>query len=470
MASVERQSAEVLVVGGGLAGFSAALAAAESGAAVTLIEKTASCGGSTVLSGGGFAFAGTDMQEVAGIRDSIALLRDDLLKVGNNKNDADLVEVFLERQLDTYDWLKRRGVEFGAVALASGMSVPRAHPVNPSRMMEVLRAAISQTGRITIQTECAALRIHPGDSFEASPSVRVDSRGRVFDMPVTRGIVLATGGFSRSEMLLERYTPHLRRALRNGGAENTGDGFLMGLALGADHRDVGYIKGTFGFSLNGYLGQPPECGITSRLFVAMYEGAIIVNLDAKRFVNESVSYKVIGEACLQQRDAVGFQIFDARIMARSNPVPTTSDFRLAEKLGLMVRADTLPELAERLHIDSKELCRTIDRYNRSVADGIDTEFGRTSLGAEYGRPVTIEVPPFYGYPCSTSVLATYCGLAINPSMQLVNPYGEPVSRVFAAGEIVGGFHGEGYSSGSALSKAAIFGRIAGQNAAKQAAT
>jgi len=468
MLSKDRPATEVLVIGAGLAGFSAALSAAEAGAAVTLVEKCNHHGGSTVLSGGGFAFAGTGAQQSAGIQDSGELLRADLLAAAKGKSDSVLTGVFVERQLDTYEWLCGLGVEFGPIALASSMSVPRAHPVDPRRMMEALRTRISRNDRIAIWNECAAERILPGSSPDEPLSVAVHTNGRAFDLGVSAGVVIATGGFSRSDLLLERYVPHLRQALRGGGAGNTGDGFLMGLALGADHRDVGYIKGTFGFSLNGYAGGRPQHDAAPMLLISMYEGGIVINLEGRRFVDESISYKLIGEACLRQRDGVGFQVFDSRIMAKSSAVPTTNDFRLAEERGLLWRADTLRELAQQLRIDPDALAQTVSRYNSAVADGVDPEFGRKNLGAGYGQLATIAAPPFYGFPCSTGVIATYCGLAVNRSMQLVNPYGAPVPRVFAAGEVVGGLHGDDYMSGSALSKAAIFGRVAGANAAKLA--
>ena len=462
----DRHSADVLVIGGGVAGFCAALSAAEAGADVILLEKRNHYGGSTVLSGGGFAFAGTDAQEAAGILDSDELLRADLMKVGNGKNDPALADIFIARQLDTYKWLMAQGVRFGEIALASSMSAPRVHPVDPHQMMETLLTKMSETNRIAYWSGCAANRILPGDSPEVPLTVAVRTKEDMFDLRVSAGVVIATGGFSRSEKLLERYAPHLRQALRGGGVGNTGDGLFMGLALGADHRDVGYIKGTFGFTLNSYLGAKPEDDESPMLVISMYVGGIIVNLDGKRFVNESISYKRIGDACLKQRDAVGFQIFDSQVMAKSSPIPTTNNFHLAEKRGLLVRAYTLTELAERLRISPVALAETVSRYNNAGRGGVDAEFGRKGLGGDYGQLVTITEPPFYGVPCSTAVIATYCGLAVDRSMQIVNCFGEPVPRLFAAGEVVGGLHGEDYMSGSALSKAAIFGRIAGENAAK----
>jgi fumarate reductase flavoprotein subunit len=198
----------------------------------------------------------------------------------------------------------------------------------------------------------------------------------------------------------------------------------------------------------------------------MFKGAIVVNNRGERFVDESISYKTIGDACLKQPDGVGFQVFDDRIMQKSSPLPTSNDFRRAEREGLLRKSETLQGLAAELKLDPETFVATVKLYNDGVAAGVDAEFGRTGLGSGYGERPKIEVAPFYGFPCMTSVLATYCGLAVDRSMQLLNPFGEPIPGVFAAGEVVGGLHGENYMSGSSLSKSAIFGIVAGESAAR----
>lgn len=466
MDGAPKLSTDVVVLGAGLAGFCAALAAAEAGADVVLVEKMPRHGGSTIQSGGSFAFAGTDAQRAAGVEDGAERLRADLLKAGANKNDAGLVDLYAEKQLETYAWLKAHGVAFGPIALSSSMSVPRTHPVDPVLMMEELRQRIEARSDIRLMWSCAATRIRHGGQDQAITLTAVAEGRAPVQIAPRRGVVIATGGFSRSELLLERYAPQLRQALRSGGAGNTGDGFLMGLALGADHRDVGYIKGTFGVSLNSFPEVSYEAADDAMLIISMFKGAIVVNTRGERFVDESISYKTIGDACLKQPDGVGFQVFDDRIMQKSSPLPTSNDFRRAEREGLLHKSETLQGLAVELKLDPETFAATIKRYNDGVAAGVDAEFGRTGLGSGYGERPKIEVPPFYGFPCMTSVLATYCGLAVDRSMQLLNPFGELIPGVFAAGEVVGGLHGENYMSGSSLSKSAIFGVVAGESAAR----
>src|SRR3546814_5202886 len=129
-------SADVVVVGGGLAGFSAALEASSAGADVVLLEKQSSIGGSTVLSGGSFAFAGTDKQKELGIEDSSDLLAEDLTRVGGNRNDPALVRLYADNQLQAYAWLRERDVSFGPIQISSGQSVPRLHPTQPMDVID----------------------------------------------------------------------------------------------------------------------------------------------------------------------------------------------------------------------------------------------------------------------------------------------------------------------------------------------
>jgi fumarate reductase flavoprotein subunit len=256
----------------------------------------------------------------------------------------------------------------------------------------------------------------------------------------------------------------MARALKLGGSGNTGDGLLMAWKLGADMVDMAHVNGTFGISLNYYPDLRAPAADEALLRLAIYRGGIAVNREARRFADESISYKKLGEICLDQPDSVGFQIWDARIMAQSVPAPTATDFDGALALGLVRQADTIQNLARAVGLDPVMLESTISRYNADVADGHDSVFGRTSLGRGWGKLVTIDKPPFFVYPCTTGVLSTYCGVRVTPRMECVDVFGDTIPNLYAAGEIVGGFHGSGYMSGSSLSKSVIFGRVAARTA------
>ena len=122
--------------------------------------------------------------------------------------------------------------------------------------------------------------------------------------------------------------------------------------------------------------------------------------------------------------------------------------------------------AGKIGIDPTALAATVQRYNDSVRNGVDEDFGRDGLSPHYGKLVTIETAPFYAYPSTRGIIATYCGLTVDPQTRVLDVFGEPIAGLFAAGELMGGFHGVAYMTGSSLGKCVIFGRIAGRNATR----
>ncbi|HYZ33199.1 MAG TPA: FAD-dependent oxidoreductase [Crenalkalicoccus sp.] len=443
---------DVLVIGAGLAGFCASLEALAAGRAVVLLEKQPEVGGSTVLSGGAMAFAGTEGQAEAGIEDSDDRLREDLLRVGERRNDPALVEAYVEAQLDTWRWLRGHGVRFTSVQLGGGQSVPRSNRVDPRQMISALAECAGGNSCFTLRVGTPARRlIREGDRITGARTDDEEIRAR-------HGVVLASGGFSRDETLLALFAPAQRDALRIGGRGNTGDGLRMACAMGAGLADIGYIRGTF--------GTHPDAGSEQLSIIhAIYKGGIAVNRHGMRFIDESLSYKIIGDACLQQPGGLAFQIFDQPIMELSVPGVATSDMRAGLADGRVLQADTLEALAQRAGIDPDGLRSTLARYNADVATGRDTLFGRDGLSSHYGKLRAIGTAPFYAFPSTSSVLATYGGLALHPQMRVRDVFGAPIPGLFAAGEVTGGLHGAAYMTGSSLGKSAIFGRIAGRNAA-----
>ena len=451
------ETADLVVVGAGMAGFCCAIEAATLGASVILLEKSREVGGSSRLSGGSFAFAGTDQQRAAGIEDSATFMLDDLRRVGEHKNNESLPRVFGDEQFATYRWLESLGLAFGPPKSGAGQSVPRTHRVEPAGMFVALAEAATRTGRVTPMHEAAATRLVCDTDGRTVRGAEVIQGGRTFAIGATRGVVLTTGGFMRDEALLANFAPGQRNALRMGAPGCTGDGLRMAWALGADQCDMGYIRGTFGIH--------PDSGPEDHHFLhSIYTGAIAVNRSGQRFVNESLSYKLVGDACLGQPGAIGFQIFDQAIMERSASDGSSFDAGAELRAGRLIEAPDTDALEARLGIDASGLATTLRRYNEDVTRGADTAFGRTSLSSGWGRPTAIERAPFYGYPSRSAVVGTYCGLVVDEWLRVRDVFGAPIPRLLAAGHITGGFHGAGYMTGTALSKAAVFGRLAGRAA------
>lgn len=447
----------VLVLGGGLAGAAALLAAAEAGAYAVLLEKADTLGGSTVRSAGLSAFAGTDEQDEQGIADSVDLLREDILATGGHVNDPALVDLYCERQLGAYRWLKGLGVRYGRIHAASGQSVPRSHPSDTTAMLRALFTAAGRLGA-RIVTRAGARRLLREDGWVVGVEVERDGERHQVRADA---VVLATGGFSRDRDLLARLAPLMKDALLAGGAGNHGDGLLMAWQLGAGMRDLPYVKGTYG------IYHEPHPGEDGTGILAVYKGAIAVDRDERRFVDESIPYKALGDASLAQPTARTWQVFDATTMAESNDEVPIYDFGDRLRAGMLETADTIEELATVLGTAPGVLEATVADYNDRIACGESDAFGRVHLVGGVGERRPISAPPYYAQLSATVVLATYCGVTVDPAMRVLDVFGEPIPRLYAAGELVGGFHGAGYMTGTSIGKSAVFGRIAGASAAAE---
>ena len=448
---------DLLVVGGGAAGFAAALEAAERGAEVLVLEKLSETGGSSAMSGGCLAFAGTDMQREQGIEDSAALLASDLKQLGGGAADDTLITAYADHQLETYEWLKAHGQVFApGLEASSGQSVPRVHTVDPADLVRLLAARWRATGKVTLLTGTAARRLRRDATSGRVTGLLAEGPDGALDITARRGVILASGGFSRNPELLAQFAPTCEHAVFVGGEGNAGDGLRMAWALGADLRDMAQIKGTF--------GKHPTDELNNHSCLCVYKGAIAVNQEGRRFVDESLSYKLLGEACLRQPFGTGFQILDAPIMASGDNEVRILDFERRLEEGLFIEADTLEDLARQIEVPEATLLKTVADYNHFVDAGEDPEFGRRHMVHNHGALRRIETPPFYAYPSTAAVYGTYCGLRVDRQMHVIDVFGERIDGLLAAGEVVGGFHGNAYMTGSALGKALIFGRIAARAA------
>ena len=454
-------STEIVIVGGGLAGAAAAFEAANAGAEVLLLEKMAETGGSSAMSGGCLAFAGTDLQAVNAVEDSSDLLMKDLIEVGQGENVKELVQAYVDNQHETYQWLKAAGTEFSPIVEASsGQSVPRVHTVDPADLVRLLISRAKATGRARVLTSTPVSRLM-SDAAQRVTGVAARLNGELVAFEARKAVILCSGGFSRNKDLIRRFVVGYDNALIAGGEGNVGDGLKMGWSLGADFRDMPYIKGTF--------GKHPTDETNVHSCQAVYKGAIAVNQDGKRFVDESISYKLLGDACLRQPYGAAFQILDQDIFEQGDNRVRILDFERRLEDGLMLKADSLDELAEMIDVPAEALKATVDEYNGFVSAGNDKAFGRKRLVHNHGALRRIERAPFYAYPSTTVIFGTYCGLAVDREMQVRDVYGEAIDGLLAAGEVVGGLHGAAYMTGSALGKAVIFGRLAARTAVARAA-
>ena len=450
-----RSSADVVVVGAGCAGLCAAVEAAEQGLKVVVLEKlSSSLLSSTAASGGYFAFVDTDLQRKQRVLDSADAFRKDMEMSGGGKSDPALVELYLAHQLDTYYWLQERGVIFWHVEMGIGMNVPRCHATDPQRVLEVLaRGARRQDVAIEYDWPVTGLD-------RSGSGLRVRGAGGA-SVSASRGVILATGGFSRNPALLGRFVPGLERVrIVDGGLGATGDGILMAEALGADLDSMEGVKPNF-FSYafrEAREGAPDRFQHETPVGMVYHVGGILVTQAARRYVREDLNAKDIAMATLKLPEAMSWGIYDESVRRRVLAEKTIYINPLA--MAKSLRADTLEELARLAGLPADALIETVRSYNANCRSGAPDPLGRAHLTARVGTPFPLEEPPFFAFPTAPNMATTFSGVRINSNVQVVDRNGEPIPALYACGEIVGGFHGVSFMTGAGLGQAATFGRVA----------
>lgn len=448
---------DLVVVGTGISGQTTATTAAEAGLNVALLEKTDSRGGSSVMSGGWFAFSGTDEQAERDEHDTRELFFSDLVEVGEHLNDVDYLNAYLDHQDEAYRWLKDHGVLFKEISVSSGQSAKRSHLSEIKDVIDDLHDDFESAGGQTFM-QCRAQDLVRDETGRVTGVVAQTPNGE--ELFTSRGgVVLATGGFSRGQDLLRIFAPEQLNALPYGGLGNTGDGLRMAWKLGAGMADMSFVSGTY--------GSHPETTVDfQELLTAYYMGAIVVNQNGRRFTDESQSYKKLGRDVVEQPEGLGFEIFDNSVREQSEPGVSLKDIGELERRGHVHRADTLEELAEIAGIDAQALVQTVAEYNRAVAEG-DDEFGRTSLCNGVGELALIVQAPFFAYPAKALMTSTYCGVTVTPKAEVVDVDGDLIDGLYAVGEVTGGFHGAAYMTGTSLGKGAVFGHLVGEAVSKK---
>jgi fumarate reductase flavoprotein subunit len=458
---------DVIIVGGGGAGMAAAIAAADRGASVTLLEAGKRPGGSTALSGGVFYAAGTSIQRAAGVEDDAERMYHYYMTFNRWNLEPWLIRRFCEESAPTLEWLIGMGVHFPVEGLyVSGMDDrPRGHHSHGSgvEFFEHLLGAASARG-VTIYPN---VRV---ESLVTEGGVVVGISAQGAEMRAG-AVVLATGGYGANRALLAELNPDvaaqdLRWSFYFGSETSRGDGLIMGRAAGASITGEGrlLVNASPGFSRDVADFHPPWL--------------VFVNRDGRRFMDETAPYAIAGHRIEDQPGKLCFAIFDEPTRASS---PSRHPFadklgvgdyaysgdRLLEeaKKGRVLVADTLDALAAKAGIDSVTLAGTVAAYNEDVRSGGDRRFFKQ------GALTTIETAPFYAAEVhAASFGATSAGLRIDPDARVLGADEKAIPGLYAAGETAGGILGERYvGGGNYISSAIIFGRIAGRGAAAFAA-
>jgi len=453
---------DVIVIGGGGAGLAAALTAAGAGASVCLVESQPRVGGSTALSGGGFYAAGTSVQRGLGIDDDPAAAFQYYRVLNHGRVDVDVVRRFFDLGPATLDWLIGLGADYRPELLDNtGLDLPaRTHypEGGGAGLVAVLERACREWGvTIAVGNRVESLVVEGG----AVAGVRV--RG---ELTRSGAVVLAAGGYARDWDLLERHFPIAAAAGEwygsVAGSGSVGDSIRLGEQVGADL--TGRNKGMVAIAPS--LGRP---GRSARY--------IYVDRHGRRFANESLYFTMKMETMALQ-DGPCFAIFDegmrreiddapvppGELRARDLSIVTwTAVGAEAERTCRVYQGETARDLASRAGFDPDVFAGTLERWNADCRAGVDRQFGQ-----EPKRMRAIDSPPFFAVEARPAVVVlTGYGCRVDSEARVLGAGGVPVPALFAGGEATGNVLGEMYlGSGNGVASAVIFGRIAGESAAR----
>ena len=436
---------DVIVIGAGGAGLTSAIAAHEKGARVILIEKTELLGGNTNYATAGLNAAGTKVQEKLGEKDSADLFYEDTMKGGKNKNNKELVKVLANNSSSIVDWLIERGADLSEITSTGGQSAKRTHrPTGGAAVGPNIVAALSKTAeneKIDIRKGTKAIEIVKTKNKIVGVKVR-EIDGKEYTIKA-KAVIVATGGFGANAQMVEKYNPKLKGFGSTNNPAIVGDGIVMVEKVGGALVDMKEIQ-THPTVVHNKTNMITEA--------VRGEGAILVNKDGKRFIDELETRDVVSKAILEQKGKSAFLVFDEGIRTKLK----AADGYV--KKGFAVEG-TLEEIAAKIGADAKTLEATLNKYNEAVKNKVDSEFNKKTL------PKELTGTKYYAIEISPAVHHTMGGVRINTNAEVLGKNGRPIKGLYAAGEVTGGIHGANRIGGNAVADITIFGKIAGENAA-----
>jgi len=443
--TVER-TVDVVIVGSGAAGLSAAIEARNAGASVLVLEKLSHVGGNTYISGGYVYGTGSKYQASKGFTDDTpeALVEYWMERAEGNAW-REMLELVAKKSGETLDWLVENGVEFGD-PMATGISpVTRAlrSPSGGVGLVEPIEKKAREAGAEILLNTTAEQLLTEGGKVTGVRAVS----GNDTLIVKAKAVILATGGFDVSREAKAQYSPDIVDQESISSPGNVGDGIRMALEVGADL----VMKG-------GYIGlyKVPEVSYRSSVN-KRFTNALLVTEEGKRFVNEAIDYPILHKAMVQTGSPMFYQVFDSTIQF--------DDVETAIELGVAFKGDTIEELAKAAGLPEKTLKETVERYNAACKAGVDEEFGKAAE-----RLVAIEQGPFYILKLAPATIGSLGGIKVDLDTHVLNAQGTPIEGLFAAGAVANGdFFNKTYpASGTSICMCFTFGRIAGTNAAAYA--
>jgi fumarate reductase flavoprotein subunit len=441
-------SCDIVVVGAGGAGLSAAVQAASMGADVIVLEKQGIIGGNTNYSTGGLNAAETSVQQKLGIQDSKQSHFDDTMSGGHFLNDSSLVATLVNKAAEAVDWLISLGADMSNVGQMAGSSQKRTHrpdggaAIGP-HLMSVLNKAV-QAENISIRTRNTVTALT--EQSGKVTGVKVSTSKGTYSIQA-KAVILATGGFGANLSMIGQYRPELKDFHTSNHHGATGDAFGWVAPLQASLVLMDQIQ----------IHPTGEAGSHLLISEAVRgNGSILVNREGVRFANEMWTRDKLSDAILQQTGKKAFLVFDQSVRESLSAIENYA------QQGLMTSADTPSELAEALQLPVSAFAETMEKYSLYQTTGEDKDFQRKA--EEMPRPLT--EAPYYAIEVEPVIHHTMGGIQINPQAEVVNQAGKAIPGLYAAGEVTGGVHGGNRLGGNAVADIIVFGQIAGTSAAQ----
>ena len=491
--------ADVVVVGAGGAGMTAAITAAAEGKSVVILESQSMVGGNSVRATGGMNAGKTVYQdenefgESAGVEktlktaaekyadnetitalaktvseqwaayqanptgyfDSVELMELDTMIGGKGINDPELVETLCANSADAIDWLDEHGITLHNVSSFGGASVKRIHrPVNAegktvsvgSYMIPLLQENCEKAG-VKMMLDTTATEILTDANGAAAGIKATGSTGETVTVNA-KAVVLTTGGFGANLDMVVKYKPELKGFMTTNAAGIQGQGIEMAEAIGAATVDMDQIQ------IHPTVEANTAALITEGL---RGDGAVLINAEGKRFIDEVGTRDVVSAAEIAQTGSYSWLVVDQAMVDASSVIQGYI------KKGYTVTGSTYEELGEAMGVDAAAFAETMEKWNGYVEAKNDPDFGRTS----FANP--LNTAPYYAVKVTAGVHHTMGGLKINANTEVLNEKGEVIPGLFAAGEVTGGVHGANRLGGNAVADFTVFGRIAGAAASDYAA-
>ena len=444
------EQADVVVIGAGAAGMTAAITAHDAGAKVIVLEKQPITGGNSMLAAGGMNAAETKYQKELGIQDSVDLMIQDTMKGGNNLNDPELVKILAKNSAGSIDWLTSIGADMSEVGMMAGASTKRRHGPKGGKavgahLIDTLRSNAAER-KIDARVNSKVVKILEDSSGKVT-GVQVEGKHRGLYTINAKAVVLTSGGFSANPERVAKYRPEFKGMTTSNQPGATGDGLDLGAAAGGELKDMKEIQ------------IHPTVSAGSKILITEAvrgNGAIVVNQEGKRFMNELTTRDKASNAILEQTGKMAYMVFDEGV--RQSLKQIDGYFHLE-----MVKEGETPEaLAEAIKVPPQAFKATIETYNQAVDKKDDAEFKRADI------PRPLRTPKYYAIAIKPGIHYTMGGLKINTDTQVIAKDGKPIPGFYAAGEVTGGVHGNNRLGGNSISETITFGRIAGANAAKLA--